>query len=99
MEILLNVYIEARLETLSCTRKIFRAHLKFHVQNENLGAHVFVQEVLGACKTNKNKVIFEWISSVVEHHDLGVKQLVPRCAFFFQRRALPCAFCKLSSLV
>ena len=35
-----------------------------------------------ACKTNKNKVIFEWISSVVEHHDLGAKQQVCRCAFF-----------------
>ena len=50
--------------------------------NENLGAHIFVQEVLGARKTNKNKVIFEWISSVVEHHDLGAKQQVCRCAFF-----------------
>ena len=66
--------------------------------NENLGAHIFVQEVLGACacKTNKNKVIFEWISSVVEHHDLGPKQQVCRCAF--QTSVLPCAFCKLSSL-
>ena len=51
-----------------------------------------------ACKTKKNKVIFEWISNVVKFHDLGAKQQVCRCASFFQTSALPCAFCKLSSL-
>ena len=54
--------------------------------NENLGAHIFVQEFVGcACKTNKNKVIFEWISSFVNHRDLGAKQQVFRCASFFKR--------------
>ena len=47
-----------------------------------------------ACKTNKNKVIFEWISTVVEHHDLGAKQQVCRCAFVFKQVSLCVHFAK-----